>query len=118
MRIAYLLLAAFLQNAPSHHTVFVVDKVTQVSEAHNAPFGGAVAASSGEHHSAPVVMAEFAKKCPAISFTQDQSLADFVLQTQPGGTILSDPKGAVLYVSPAKNLGNMVKDMCKFISGR
>ncbi len=115
MRLAYLLLAA-LSQAPAHHTVFVVDKVTQTTEAHNAPFGGSVAASSGEHHSAPVVMAEFSKKCPAVSFTQDQASAEFILQTQSGSTILSDPKGAVLYVSPAKNLGNMVKDVCKFVS--
>jgi len=60
-------------------------------------------------------MAEFEKKCPAVSFTQDQSAADFVLQTQPGGTTLADLKGNVLYVSPAKNLGNMVKDVCGYI---
>jgi hypothetical protein len=116
MRIALLLLVFLGQNAPPPHIVFVVDKITQTVEAHNVPFGSA--ASAGEHHSAPVVMAEFSKKCPAVSFTQDRSMADFVLQTQPGGTILSDPKGNVLYVSPAKNLGSMVKDVCKFVSAR
>jgi hypothetical protein len=117
MRAALLLLAFLGQNTSSRHIVFVVDKITQTAEAHNAPFGGAVA-SSGEHHSAPIVMAEFSKKCPVVSFTQDQTAADFILQTQSGGTTLADPKGNVLYVSPAKNLGNMVKDVCKFISSR
>jgi len=112
MRIAYLLLAAFWQN-PHPHVVFVVDKVTQTSESH-ATLGGPVN-TVGEHHSAPVVIAEFSKRCPVVSFTQDQSAADFVLQTQSGATTLADPKGNVLYVSPAKNLGNMVKDVCGYI---
>ena len=114
MRIAYFLLAALWQ-APSHHKVFVVDKVTQVSTASNKALGTQGQLIQQEHHSAPVVMAEFAKKCPAVSFTQDQSVADFVLQTQSGATTLADPKGNVLYVSPAKNLGNMVKDVCGYI---
>ncbi|WP_158909688.1 hypothetical protein [Granulicella sp. L56] len=114
---AYFLLAAFWQ-APSHHKVFVIDKVTQVSTASNKALGTQGQLVQQEHHSAPVVMAEFAKKCPAISFTEDQSGADFILQTQPGGSTLADPKGNILYVSPAKNLGNMVKDVCKFVSSR
>jgi hypothetical protein len=117
MRIAYFLLAALWQ-APPHHTIFVVDKVTQVSTASNKALGTQAQLIQQDHHSAPVVMAEFSKKCPAVSFTQDQSAADFILQTQPGGSTLTDPKGNVLYVSPAKNLGNMVKDVCKFISAR
>jgi hypothetical protein len=117
MRIAYFLLAVFWQT-PAHHTIFVVDKVTQVSTASNQALGTQTQVMQQDHHSAPVVMAEFFKKCPAVSFTQDQSAADFVLQTQPGGSTLTDPKGSVLYVSPAKNLRNMVKDVCKFITSR
>ena len=111
--------ALFFQiNPPPRHTIFVVDKVTQVATASNKALGTQAQLIQQDHHSAPVVMAEFSKKCPAVSFTQDQSVADFILQTQPGGSTLVDQKGTVLYVSPAKNLGSMVKDVCKFVSAR
>ncbi len=117
MRMKLIVLAVFLwQAAPTHHTIFVVDKVTERAEAHNTL--GGVGASSGEHHSAPVVMSEFGKKCSIVTFTQDRSVADYILETQPGGSTLTDSKANVLYVSPAKTLKNMVKDVCGFVSAR
>jgi hypothetical protein len=115
MKLAIVLLALMFQTQTARHTIFVVDKVIQTAEAHNK-FGG-VGASSGEHHTAPVVMAEFSKRCPAVSFTQNRATAEFVLETQPGSTTLTDAKGNVLYVSPAKRLKNMVKDVCGYVSG-
>ncbi|RXH57651.1 hypothetical protein GRAN_0961 [Granulicella sibirica] len=94
--------------------LFVVDKVSAVAEEHAKPFQG-IAASSGEHHTAPVVMAEFSKSCPKVTLTQDQQASFYTLQTQPGGSILADSKGTVLYVSPAKTLKNMVKDVCRYM---
>jgi hypothetical protein len=87
--------------------VFVVDKVTTLVSARQ----------EAEHHSAPVVMSEFMKNCPNLSFTENQEDAEFVLKTQPGSSTLSNVKGDILYISPAKTLGNMVKDVCRFIAG-
>jgi hypothetical protein len=81
-----------------------------------AAAGNAASTSEYEHHDAPVVMAEFSKRCPSVSFTQDRTVAEFVLEPQQGATSLINPKGDVLYVSPAKSMGNMVKDVCKYIS--
>ena len=61
-------------------------------------------------------MAEFSKRCPSVAFTTDRAKADYVLQTQPGGSILTTPNDDVLYISPAKTLGNMVKDVCAYIA--
>lgn len=108
------LVALIFQSQPAHHTIFVVDKVIQTAEAHNK-FGG-IGTSSGEHHTAPVVMAEFSKRCQVVSFTQNRENAEFVLETQPGSTTLTDAKGNVLYVSPARKLKNMVKDVCGYVS--
>lgn len=94
------------------HTVYVLDKVIDQAEARAAGHTDQI----GDHHSAPVVMGQFAKTCPAVRFTQDRTAADLILQTQPGSSVLSDAKGAVLYVSPAKNLKNMTKDVCGYIS--
>jgi len=114
MILAIALFALIFQAQPTHHTIFVVDKVIQTAEAHNK-FGG-IGTSSGEHHTAPVVMAEFSKRCKVVNFTKDRGNAEFVLETQPGSTTLTDAKGNVLYVSPAKKLKNMVKDVCKYVS--
>jgi hypothetical protein len=97
-----------------NHKVFVVDKVRQVGSAQG--YGNQVNAQTGEYHTALVVMSEFGKRCHTVSFTKDAAAADFILETQSGGSSLSDPKGNVLYVSPAKQLHNMEKDMCAYIS--
>jgi hypothetical protein len=115
MRWLAILTLALMQSATPHHTIFVVDKVLTKDEARTNS-GGGVTASTQVHHTGPVVMAEFMKKCPSVSFTQDQAAADLILQTQSGATILSDSKGSVLYVSPAKTLKNMVKDVCGFVA--
>ena len=112
------LLLLLLQTASvapaTQRRVFVIDKVSQVGTAQS--YGGVTKAQEGEHHSAPVVMAEFSKKCPTVVFTTDRETADLVLATQPGATSLADRKGDVLYVSPAKTLKNMTKDICGYIS--
>ncbi|WP_148210080.1 hypothetical protein [Candidatus Korobacter versatilis] len=72
--------------------------------------------TSSEHHTAPVVMTAFSHDCPSVTFTTEKEAADYILQTQVGGYVLASPKGDVLYISPAKTLKNMVKDMCKYIS--
>jgi hypothetical protein len=95
--------------------VFVVDKVSQQAQAAN--YGNKTTSAEVEHHSAPIVMAAF-QSCTAVTFTTDRAAADYMLQTQPGGSVLSNPKGDVLYISPARTLKNMVKDMCKYISGQ
>ena len=115
----YLLIALLIGTSLSGHAqsiriVFVVDKVSQTVTTHD--YGSAGKAQEGEHHSAPVVMAEFGKRCPIVSFTQNRDSAEFILQTQSGGSTLSNAKGDVLYVSPAKTLGNMVKDVCTYVT--
>ncbi len=111
---AFLISTSLFSLAQPTRKVFVVDKVSQTVTTHD--YGTSGKAQEGEHHSAPVVMAEFGKKCPNISFTQNRESAEFILQTQTGGSTLSNPKGDVLYVSPAKTLGNMVKDVCAYIA--
>ena len=74
------------------------------------------ARQEAEHHSAPVVMSEFMENCPNLSFTENQEDAEFVLKTQPGSSTLSNVKGDILYISPAKTLANMVKNVCTFIA--
>ena len=112
--IALFLFFFFQLTGAPQHTVYVVDKVT--AEAETKTTGYSATAQTGEHHSAPVVMGQFAKTCPAVRFTQDRTAADLILQTQPGSSVLSDAKGTVLYVSPAKTLKNMTKDVCGYIS--
>ena len=110
------LLFAWFQNASetSTHVVFVVDKVTDTSKTTN--YGNSSKGENGEHHSAPVVMAEFKKDCPNVSFTQAREKAQYILQTQPGSSTIVDQNGTVLYISPAKTLKNMAKDVCTFVS--
>lgn len=104
----------FAQEKPTPKKVFVVDKVTQTASVQG--YGSVAKSQEGEHHTAPVVMAEFMKHCPNVSFTENREDAEFVLKTQPGGSTLSNPKGEILYISPAKTLGNMVKDVCAYIA--
>ncbi len=61
-------------------------------------------------------MGEFSKRCPTVSFTESQPAAEYILRTQSGATTLTDLKGNIVYVSPAKTLKNMVKDVCVYIS--
>ena len=91
---------------PTARKVFVVDKVTYTLVS---------ARQEAEHHSAPVVMSEFMKNCPNLSFTENQENAA-VLKSQPGSLTLSNVKGDILYISPAKTLANMVKNVCTFIA--
>ena len=113
MNFVALFLFFFSQQAGApQHTVYVVDKVTDQAEARAAGHSDVI----GDHHSAPVVMGQFAKTCPTVHFTQDRAAADLILQTQRGSSVLSDAKGTVLYVSPAKTLKNMTKDVCGYIS--
>jgi hypothetical protein len=102
------------QTGVPQHSVYVVDKVTAETETKMTPYSGT--AETGEHHSAPVVMGQFAKTCPSVHFTQDRAVADLILQTQSGSSVLTDAKGNVLYVSPANTLKNMTKDVCRYIS--
>jgi hypothetical protein len=111
-----LLLLAGSALAQHTHTIFVVDTVSQHTEAHQKLFGTGVAASSREHHSAPREIAELSKKCPAAKLTQDRTGAEFILETGSGSSILEDAKGNVLYVSSAKLPKNQVKDICEFIT--
>ena len=94
--------------------LYVVDKVTQVGSA--TVIGSSARERQSEHHSAPVVMGSLAKECQSVSFTKIRDDADYVLETQPGGSTLADQKGNVVYISPAKTLKNMTKDMCRFIA--
>lgn len=104
-------------NAQANRKVFVVDKVTHTARIQD--YGSVSKSQEGEHHSAPVVMAEFMKRCPGVSFfTENREDAEFVLKTQQGGSTLSNPQGDILYVSPAKTLSNMVKDVCGYIAAR
>ena len=107
-------LLLMLQTAPAPRVVFVVDKVLEVGQA--TIYGNTATAQDGEHHTAPVVMGEFARKCPGVAFTKNKDAAEFVLETQPGGSSLSNQKGDILYVSPAKTLKNMAKDVCGYIA--
>lgn len=100
--------------SPVPRKVYVVDKVTQIAKVQD--YGTSAKAQEGEHHTAPVVMAEFMKHCPNVAFTENRDDAEFVLKTQQGSSVLSNPRGDILYISPAKTLGNMVKDVCGYIS--
>ncbi len=109
-----LALLFMFEAAPAPRMVFVVDKVSQVGSARVS--GDTAHAQEGEHHSAPVVMGEFSKKCPVVAFTKNKEAAEFILETQSGGSSLSNQNGDVLYVSPAKTLKNMTKDVCGYIA--
>ena len=93
--------------------LFVVDKISQVGNA--SVVGNSTREQQGEHHSAPVVIGSFAKECQSVSFTKVRDDADYILETQSGGSTLSNQKGDVVYISPAKTLKNMTKDVCRFI---
>lgn len=115
--VALVFLAALQGSSVTPQTqrkVFVVDKVTQAGNAQ--VYGNTAHSQESEHHSAPVVMGEFSKRCPAVMFTKERENAEFILETQPGGSSLSNQKGDVLYLSPAKTLKNMAKDVCGYIS--
>ena len=114
LTVSVLVIQAAASASSVSHTVFVVDKVSQVQR--STVYGNRANAEDGEHHTAPVVMAEFSKKCPAVTFTKNKDSADFLLETQPGGSSLSNQKGDVLFVSPAKTLKNMTKDVCGYIT--
>ena len=107
-----LLFWSFIQATEQRHVVYVVDKVTATAEAHEKI--GGIAGSTSEHHSAPIVMGEVTKKCTIITFTEDKSVADFILKTQQGASTITNQKGEVLYITPAKTLKNMVKDVSGF----
>jgi hypothetical protein len=102
------------------HVIFVVDKVQTVGKSNasnNGIFGTSASSTTMEAHTAPGVTAALIQRCPAnLSITQDQSGAEWLLQTQFGATMIVDKKGTVLYVSPAKTMRNMTKDVCAFIS--
>lgn len=106
--------------AAGTHVIFIVDKVQTVGHANasnNGIFGMSATSTSAEVHTAPGITAEFLKRCPSnITLTQDQSVAEWSLQTQQGGSMLVDKAGTVLYLSPAKTLKNMVKDVCGYLS--
>ncbi|NYF89252.1 hypothetical protein RBB79_06855 [Tunturiibacter empetritectus] len=96
------------------HTVFVVDKVVQGGK--GTFYGVKTKALDGDYHSSPAVITDFIERCPAVSFTQSRPKADYILDTEPGSSTITDQQGTVLYTSSAKNLKNMAKDVCAFVS--
>ncbi|WP_353068649.1 hypothetical protein RBB75_15965 [Tunturibacter empetritectus] len=96
------------------HTVFVVDKVVQGGK--GTFYGVKTKALDGDYHSSPAVITEFIERCPAVSFTQSRPKADYILDTEPGSSTITDQQGTVRYTSSAKNLKNMAKDVCAFVS--
>ena len=117
MIITLLLLAGMaLAQKSTQHTVFVVDTISQHSEAHQKFFGPGVESSTREHHSAPRILTELNKKCPSVKLTQDRTGADFILESGSGSSMLEDAKGNVLYVSSAKLPKNQIKDVCEYMA--
>jgi hypothetical protein len=97
--------------------VFLVDKTYQAGSAttYNATQYNSVTNGSAQEMSyTPKIMHAF-EKCPEVTFTTEKSNADFVLNPQPKGSILSLGSGDVVYISPAVALHNMVKDVCGYI---
>lgn len=61
---------------------------------------------------------DFVSSCPAVAVTDNRDSADYVLRITPGASTVFAKNGDVAYVSPAKfKLGNVVKDVCKFVGG-
>lgn len=113
------LLAAFLlwsqvSAFAATHTVYVVDKVVQGGK--GTFYGVKVKAEDGDYHSSPAVITEFIQRCPAVSFTQSRPKADYILDTEPGSSTITDQQGTILYTSSAKNLKATAKDVCAFVS--
>jgi hypothetical protein len=104
--------AALSAQAP--RKVFLVDKTYTTGSATRV--GSSASGSATELSFSPKIMLAFQKSCPVVGFTQDKASAEFVLDPQVGGSILRNAKGDVLYISPARTLGNMVKDVCRFVA--
>ncbi len=105
--------AATLSSAqtPERVRLYAVDKVSDISV--RSPFGRQ---ESGEHHTAPLIIAAFAKSCPAVTFTEVQANADYTVSANSASSTLTDRKGDVVYVSPARTAKNFVKDICRYVS--
>jgi hypothetical protein len=102
--------------ASTAHRVFVVDTVSQTAVTAPGLFGS-VNTSTGELHTAPLVMKEMMKRCPGtIVLTTDRSTAEYVLAAQMRSSVLTNAKGDVLYMSPAIKYQNTAKDVCKYIA--
>ena len=93
--------------------MFLVEKT--YAQATASGYGNNASAQAVEISFTPKIMTEFEKKCPTVSFTTDKSTAEFVLNPQVGGSMLMNKKGDVVYISPAKTLHNMVKDVCLYL---
>jgi hypothetical protein len=112
-----LILLAFLAlvaDAQGTRKVFLVEKTYQQGTAR--AYGNTASGESVDISFSPKIMKAFGEKCQAVTFTQNKDAAEFVLNPQPGGSILSSAKGDVLYISPAKTLHNMVKDVCGYVT--
>jgi hypothetical protein len=95
--------------------MLVVDGIVTQSSA--TPFLGSVVASSSQYHVAPMVMAEIMKKCPGvITVTTSTDNVDYILSPQARGSTLTNPKGDVLYISPAFKAKNLAKDVCLYVA--
>lgn len=96
--------------------IFVVDKTYQAGTVttYNTQTSAVANGSEQEMSFTPKIMRAF-EKCREVTFTTDKSNADYVLNPQPKGSILSLGSGDVVYISPAMTLHNMVKDVCGYI---
>ena len=108
------LLSTSMVVATGQHKTFLIDKTYE--EASGNTYGNHSNANAVQQSFSPRIMTAFSKKCPEILFTTDRSGAEFVLNPQVGGSVLTSKAGDVLYISPARTLGNMVKDICAYVS--
>lgn len=109
--------------APIHKPrLFVVDKVSTTSSASAGPglFGTTQAsASTGETHTAPGVIVWISKKCPdALTITTDRATADYILATNEGASVISNPAGDIVFTSKAYTYRGLSKDVCKFMGSQ
>jgi hypothetical protein len=114
MNHALVVLLLFQLSAHPRHLVYVEDEVLhsgalQVYE--NTSRG-----REDDNHTAPAVSKEFEDHCQSISFTDDKSAAEFILQTQNGRLYLLNRQGSVLHSASAKTLRNRAKEVCSFVS--
>ena len=98
--------------------LFIPDQVstTGTSTANDyGIFGTVVKSSNTSVNYANAIMGEFGKSCSDILLTTDPATATLALSSQTGASTLTSKSGDVLYVSPAKTLKNMVKDVCAYL---
>lgn len=104
--------------SPSTKRLFIADYIiTSVFGSAQTTYGSTTggAAAVGRNISLEAT-GGFVKNCPAVTVTNDEDAADYILRPNKGSSTLYKKNGDVVYVSHAKvKVSNLVKDVCGYI---